>query len=34
MTGAKEQKDLGEVLRQAGKRALGGGIPGAAAMGM
>lgn len=30
----QEQKPLGEVLRNAGKRALGGGIPGAAAMGI
>ena len=27
-----EQKPLGEVLRHAGKKALGGGVPGAAAM--
>ncbi|GAB4818210.1 hypothetical protein N2152v2_005256 [Parachlorella kessleri] len=29
---AKEPQQLGDVLRQAGKKALGGGIPGAAAM--
>ena len=29
---AKEQQTLGEALRNAGKKALGGGIPGAAAM--
>ena len=28
----KEQKSLDEILRAAGKRALGGGLPGAAAM--
>jgi hypothetical protein len=30
----KKEEDLGEILRKAGKRALGGGIPGAAAMGI
>ena len=30
----KEEETLGEILRRAGKRALGGGIPGAAAMGV
>jgi len=30
----KEQQPLGEVLRNAGRKALGGGIPGAAAMGL
>ena len=31
---SKEEESLGDVLRKAGKRALGGGIPGAAAMGI
>ena len=31
---AKEKEPLSETLRRAGKRALGGGIPGAAAMGI
>ena len=32
---AKEETlDMGEILRKAGRRALGGGIPGAAAMGI
>jgi len=30
----KEQQPLGEILRNAGRKALGGGIPGAAAMGL
>lgn len=31
---SKEKEPLSETLKRAGKRALGGGIPGAAAMGL